>query len=88
MTVQNILFPVDFSRASVATAPLVKGAGSIASAKVTLLHVLEPSASGFELMARPLKEVQEDLKIVAREKLNFVWIELCAGGQGHEWEEL
>ena len=52
---QKILFPVDFSPSCVAMAPFVKrAAASVTSAKVTLLHVLEPSASGFELLCAPV----------------------------------
>jgi nucleotide-binding universal stress UspA family protein len=54
-------------------APYIKRAAAIASAKVTLLYVLEPSASaasGFELLARPLREVEEDRESVARAKLD------------------
>lgn len=70
--IQNILFPVDFSPSCTAMAPFVKRAAAIASAKVTLLHVLEPSASpefGFELMARPLPEVEADRTKIACGKL-------------------
>ena len=68
--IQYILFPVDFSQACVAMAPFVKRAASITSAKVTLLHVLEPAGSSFELLVRPPREVEEDRKSVARERLN------------------
>jgi hypothetical protein len=33
------------------------------------LYVLEPSASGFELLTRPLPDAEEDLKKVASAKL-------------------
>src|SRR3989442_13194972 len=72
-TIQNILFPVDFSASCTAMAPYIKRAAAIASAKVTLLYVLEPSpsaAAGFELLARPLREVEEDRESVARAKLD------------------
>ena len=61
-TIQNILFPVDFSPSCDAMAPFVKRAAAMLSAKVTLLYVLEPSASGFELLTRPLPEVEETAK--------------------------
>src|ERR1700688_1199080 len=67
-TIQNILFPVDFSPSCTALAVYVKRAAAIASAKVTLLYVLEPSTSstsGFDLLARPLREVEEDRECVA-----------------------
>jgi nucleotide-binding universal stress UspA family protein len=69
-SIQSILFPVVFSASCVAMAPFVKRAASIYSAKVTLVHVLEPFASGFELYVRPLPEAQENREYVAREKLN------------------
>ena len=68
--IHNILFPVDFSASCVAMAPFVKRAASITSAKVTLLHVLEVSASGFELLVRPLPEIEKNREVVAQEKLN------------------
>jgi nucleotide-binding universal stress UspA family protein len=71
-TIQNILFPVDFSASCTAMAAYVKRAAAITSAKVTLLYVLEPSASaasGFELLARPLPEAEEDRKNCACAKL-------------------
>lgn len=69
MAIQKILFPVDFSDSCVAMAPFVKRAASITSAEVTLLHVLEASASGFELAIRPLREVEQDLRLVAHKRL-------------------
>ena len=70
MTIQNILFPVDFSPSCVAMAPFVKRTASIASARVTLLHVLEAPASGFELCVRPFPEIEKNHRSVAREKLD------------------
>jgi len=66
----RILFPVDFSDSCVAMAPIIERAASVTSADVTLLHVLEPPSSGFELWIRPLPEVKEDLRLAAREKLH------------------
>lgn len=40
-TLQNILFPVDFSASCVAMAPYAKRAAAILEAKVTLLHVFD-----------------------------------------------
>jgi nucleotide-binding universal stress UspA family protein len=68
--IQKILFPVDFSPSCVAMAPFVRRAASITSAPVTILHVVDFRASGFELCVRPLPEIEEDLKEVAQEKLN------------------
>jgi nucleotide-binding universal stress UspA family protein len=73
VTVQNILFPVDFSPSCTAMAPLVKRVATITTSKVTLLYVLEPSmspTSGFELYTRPLSEVEKDRESAARAKLD------------------
>ncbi len=67
---QNILFPVDFSPSCVAMAPFVKKGAAMFSAKVTLIHVLEFSSSGFELMVWPPPESEENQKQVARAKLD------------------
>lgn len=69
-TIQKVLFPVDFSPACVAMAPFVKRGAAMVSAKVTLLHVLEPFSSGFELVVWPPAEVEENRKQVARTKLD------------------
>ena len=69
MTIQNILFPVDFSPACDAMAPFVNRAASMLKAKVTLLFVLEPPTSGFELVARPLPDAMEDRKKLGCAKL-------------------
>jgi nucleotide-binding universal stress UspA family protein len=69
--IKKILFPVDFSPACVAMAPFVKKGAAMFSAQVTLIHVLEPPSSGFELYVRPLREVEEDREQVARAKLDL-----------------
>jgi nucleotide-binding universal stress UspA family protein len=68
--IQNILFPVDFSPACVAMVPFVKREADLFSARVTILHVLEPPASGFELYARPLPAIEEDRRLVGRKRLH------------------
>jgi nucleotide-binding universal stress UspA family protein len=67
--IQNILFPVDFSASCMAMAPFVRRAASITRAKVTLLHVLPPFTGSFELLARPLPEIQENREYLGRERL-------------------
>jgi nucleotide-binding universal stress UspA family protein len=67
--IQNVLFPVDFSPSCQAMAPFVRRVASLFSAQVTLLYVVQPSASGFELAVRSLHEVEADLKEIARTKL-------------------
>jgi nucleotide-binding universal stress UspA family protein len=68
-TIQNILFPVDFSSPCTAMAPFVQKGKAMFSAKVTLLYVLDPAMSGFELYVRPPREVEEDRERLARTKL-------------------
>jgi nucleotide-binding universal stress UspA family protein len=70
MPIHKILFPVDFSDSCLAMAAIVERVASITSAGITLLHVLEPSYPGFELSIRPLHDVEEDLRSVARKKLH------------------
>jgi nucleotide-binding universal stress UspA family protein len=64
-TIQKILFPVDFSPSCDAMAPFVQRVAAMFSAKVTLLHVLEPFNSGYEVLARPAPAAEEDRKKVA-----------------------
>lgn len=68
-TIQKILFPVDFSPSCDAMAPFVQRVAAMFSAKVTLLYVLEPSTSGFEVLTRPVPDAEEDRKNVACAKL-------------------
>jgi nucleotide-binding universal stress UspA family protein len=68
-TIHKILFPVDFSPSCDAMAPFVKRVAAMFSAKVTLLYVLEPSTSGYELLARPAPKAEEDHRTVACAKL-------------------
>jgi nucleotide-binding universal stress UspA family protein len=69
--IQNILFPVDFSTSCVATAALVKRAAALVGARVTLVHVFDLySHDAFQLYVRPLSEVAEEQKNLARDKLD------------------
>jgi nucleotide-binding universal stress UspA family protein len=78
-TIQNILFPVDFSPSCTAMAPFVKKGKAMFSAKVTLLYVLAPPTSGFELYVRPLREVEEEHEQLAGAKLeSFLKLEFPA----------
>jgi hypothetical protein len=63
-TTRSILFPVDFSPSCVAMAPFVKRAASIFSAKITPVYVLQSSTSSFELLVRPLPEVEENRIVI------------------------
>jgi len=70
-TIQNILFPVDFSRSCAAMAAYVKRAAAILGAKVTLAHVFDlTSHNGFELYVRPLSEIAEEHQELARGELD------------------
>jgi nucleotide-binding universal stress UspA family protein len=70
-TIQNILFPVDFSPSCVAMAPFVKRAASIFGARVTLVHVLDLYRhDAVQLYVRPLSEVAEEQQNLARDKLD------------------
>jgi nucleotide-binding universal stress UspA family protein len=70
-TIQNTLFPVDFSASCVAMAALVKRAAALVGARVTLVHVFDLySHDAFQLYVRPLSEVAEEQKNLARDKLD------------------
>lgn len=70
-TMQNILFPVDFSASCVAMAPYVKRAAAIWGAKVTLVHVFDLySHDAVQLYVRPISEVAEEQRSLAQGKLN------------------
>ncbi len=70
-TIQNILFPVDFSPSCVAMAAYVKRAAAMFGAKVTLVHVFDLySHDAFQLYVRPLSEVAEEQQNLARSRLD------------------
>ena len=70
-TIQNILFPVDFSPSCVAMAAYVKRAAAMFRAKVTLVHVFDLySHDAFQLYVRPLSEVAEEQRNLARSRLD------------------
>ena len=70
-TIQNILFPVDFSPSYAAMAAFVKRGASIFGARVTLGHVFDlQSRDAFQLHVRPPSEVAEEQEILARHKLD------------------
>jgi nucleotide-binding universal stress UspA family protein len=69
--ITNILFPVDFSPASAAMAPYVKRTAAVFDARVSLIHVFDPSShSGFELYVRPEFEIAPEHEQIARDRLN------------------
>ena len=70
-TIQNILFPVDFSASCVAMAAYVKRAAAILEAKVTLVHVFDLySHDAAQLYVRAPSEVAAEQQSLARDKLN------------------
>ena len=81
MTIQNILFPVDFSASCAAMAPFVKRSAAIFGASVTLLHVFDIySPNAVQLYVRSPSEVAEDQRKVAQDKLDsFLAAEFPAG---------
>jgi nucleotide-binding universal stress UspA family protein len=69
--IENILFPVDFSRSCIAMAPFVKRASAIFGSRVTLLHVCDlASHNGFELYVRSVQEITEEHWNLAQSKLD------------------
>lgn len=81
-SIQNILFPVDFSPSSLAMAPFVKRAVGLLGAKATLLHVFDLySHDAVQLYVRSVAEVGEEQQKLARDKLDsFLRTELPADG--------
>ena len=69
-TIQNILFPVDFSPSCAAMAAFVKRGASIFRARVTLVHVFDLYSHAVQLYVRPPSEVAEEQEILARQKLD------------------
>src|SRR5258707_6507108 len=70
-TIQNILFPVDFSPCCVAMAAFVKRAAAIFGARVTLLHVFDLySHDAMQLYVRTASEVAEEQLNLALDKLD------------------
>ena len=69
--ITNILFPVDFSSSCIAMAAYVKRAAALSGAKVSLVHVFDPSSyNTFELYLRPASELAGEHESIARDRLN------------------
>lgn len=69
--IRNILFPVSFSSSCVAMGAYVRRAAMMLGARVSMIHVVDPSTfSGMQLYLRNRAEVEDDYLEVAREKLN------------------
>jgi nucleotide-binding universal stress UspA family protein len=69
--IASILFPVDFSPSCIAMAAYVKRAAALLEAKVSLVHVVDPTGyNGIQLYVRPISEVSEEHLDIGRERLN------------------
>ena len=69
--IANILFPVDFSPSCAAMGVYVKRAAALLGAKVSLIHVYDPASySGLELYVRSPREIAEEHREIARERLD------------------
>ena len=69
--IANILYPVDFSPSCVAMAPYVKRAAALLGARVSLVHVVDPTGyNGLQLYVRPISEVSEEHLNIGRERLD------------------
>jgi nucleotide-binding universal stress UspA family protein len=69
--IASILYPVDFSPSCVAMAAYVKRAAALVGAKVSLVHVVDPTAYyGLQLYVRPISEVLEEHLGIGRERLD------------------
>jgi nucleotide-binding universal stress UspA family protein len=69
--ITNILFPVDFSASCIAMAAYVKRASTLFGARVSLIHVFDPSSyNAFELYVRRPPEIAEAHQNIAIDKLD------------------
>lgn len=69
--ITNILFPVDFSRSSVGMAAYVKRAAALFRAKVSLIHIIDPSTiNGLETLDRSPFQVEDEHLEFGRKRLN------------------
>jgi nucleotide-binding universal stress UspA family protein len=69
--IASILYPVDFSPSCVAMAAYVKRAAALLGARVSLVHVVDPTGyNGIQLYVRPISEVSEEYLGIGRERLD------------------
>src|SRR5258708_14614242 len=69
--IASILYPVDFSPSCVAMAAYVKRAAALLGARVSLVHVVDPTGyNGMQLYVRPISEVSEEHLGIGRERLD------------------
>src|SRR6202035_6056181 len=70
-SIASILYPVDFSPSSIAMAPYVKRAAALLEARVSLVHVVDPTGyNGLQLYVRPISEVSEEHLAIGRDRLD------------------
>ncbi|MGA9882993.1 MAG: universal stress protein [Candidatus Acidiferrales bacterium] len=67
---KSILFPVDFSSSCVGMAPYVKRVATLFAANVSLLHIFDPSAHGFEAFLKQSPKIGEEHQDTVRNRLN------------------
>jgi len=70
-SIASILYPVDFSPSCIAMAPYVKRAAALLEARVSLVHVVDPTGyNGLQLYVRPMSEVSEEHLAIGRDRLD------------------
>jgi nucleotide-binding universal stress UspA family protein len=70
-SIASILYPVDFSPSCIAMAPYVKRAAALLEARVSLIHVVDPTGyNGLQLYVRPISEVSEEHMAIGRHRLD------------------
>ena len=70
-SIASILYPVDFSPSCIAMAPYVKRAAVLLEARVSLIHVVDPTGyNGLQLYVRPISEVSEEHMAIGRDRLD------------------
>ena len=70
-SIASILYPVDFSHSCIAMAPYVKRAAALLDARVSLVHVVDPTGyNGLQLYVRPISEVSEEHLAIGRDRLD------------------
>ena len=70
-SIASILYPVDFSPSCIAMAPYVKRAAALLEARVSLIHVVDPTGyNGLQLYVRRISEVSEEHMAIGRDRLD------------------
>ena len=70
-SIASILYPVDFSPCCIGMAPYVKRAAALLEARVSLVHVVDPTGyNGLQLYVRPISEVSEEHLAIGRDRLD------------------